>query len=221
MPDNEFSVEVRTGTTGSNPIDVVVEAIGTASQSIHATVYKVKPPRLFDALRRKAIEGKEISILLNESVPSKVKSAVRDRTGGLQKFGAAVKDLLPETATVALDKEVAKRKKRAQRKHERQRAKALRAAKTWVDLDLLDTVEVKEWTQGKLHAKLLIIDGARVLTGSYNWSNSAGGDNAELMLEFTAPRYVSAFRTRFLELWTSDHAEHLQAHSWLYEEPEA
>lgn len=56
-----------------------------------------------------------------------------------------------------------------------------------MDLNWLATVEVKEWTQGKLHAKLLIIDESSVLTGSYNWTKSAEGDNVELMLEFTAP----------------------------------
>jgi hypothetical protein len=39
--------------------------------------------------------------------------------------------------------------------------------------------EVRRWKpkKGKLHAKCLIIDGSRVLTGSFNWTDSASESN--------------------------------------------
>ena len=44
--------------------------------------------------------------------------------------------------------------------------------------------EVRRWKpkKGKLHAKCLIIDGSRVLTGSFNWTDSASESNVELLL---------------------------------------
>jgi len=61
--------------------------------------------------------------------------------------------------------------------------------------------EIRPWKPGKLHAKFLIVDGKRVLSGSYNWTESAENRNVELLLDFDAPDVVKAFGQRFERLW--------------------
>lgn len=61
--------------------------------------------------------------------------------------------------------------------------------------------EVRVWRKRKLHAKFTIIDQSRVLTGSYNWTNSGAGQNVELLLTFDEPAVITAFQRRFREMW--------------------
>src|SRR5882724_11483634 len=43
------------------------------------------------------------------------------------------------------------------------------------------------------HNKIIIIDGKKVLTGSYNFTNQAEHANAENLIEFTYPKIVAAY----------------------------
>ena len=60
---------------------------------------------------------------------------------------------------------------------------------------------VRLWKPGKMHAKLIIIDGERVLTGSFNLSRSAGKKNVELLLELDDPRTVAEATAAFKRAW--------------------
>jgi phosphatidylserine/phosphatidylglycerophosphate/cardiolipin synthase-like enzyme len=60
---------------------------------------------------------------------------------------------------------------------------------------------VKKWTGGKLHVKLVVIDGRQVLSGSYNWTKSAKNKNTELLLHFKDPATVRRFAKLFEDLW--------------------
>lgn len=74
-----------------------------------------------------------------------------------------------------------------------------------------NNVKIRKWTKGKLHMKLLIIDGERVLTGSYNWTKSAAGPNAELLLEFKGSDYGKSFTEKvFDKVWKDAKAEKLE-----------
>lgn len=44
--------------------------------------------------------------------------------------------------------------------------------------------EIRVWPGRKLHAKFTVVDSAKVLCGSYNWTKSAKGGNLELLLSF-------------------------------------
>jgi mitochondrial cardiolipin hydrolase len=63
--------------------------------------------------------------------------------------------------------------------------------------------EVRTWpgNQGKLHAKFVICDDSRVLTGSWNWTKSAGNDNVELLMDIKEGPTVNSFRGMFARLW--------------------
>lgn len=63
--------------------------------------------------------------------------------------------------------------------------------------------EVRLWNrdQGKLHAKCLIVDGQWVLSGSFNWTDSAAESNIELILSFENPETVQEFSALFERLW--------------------
>jgi phosphatidylserine/phosphatidylglycerophosphate/cardiolipin synthase-like enzyme len=61
--------------------------------------------------------------------------------------------------------------------------------------------EVRTWNAGKLHAKFMIVDGERVLTGSYNWTRSAHRKNTELLMTFRQPSVADLFARRFRSLW--------------------
>lgn len=63
--------------------------------------------------------------------------------------------------------------------------------------------EIRVWprSQGKLHAKFVICDDNRVLTGSWNWTKSAGGKNLELLMEITDDSTVQSFVGVFARLW--------------------
>jgi phosphatidylserine/phosphatidylglycerophosphate/cardiolipin synthase-like enzyme len=58
----------------------------------------------------------------------------------------------------------------------------------------------KDW--GLMHQKFAIIDGKNVLTGSYNWTQSAESYNDENLLLFRdAGPLAEEYRTIFLQLW--------------------
>ena len=63
--------------------------------------------------------------------------------------------------------------------------------------------EVRRWKpkKGKLHAKCLIIDGNRVLTGSFNWTDSASESNVELLLFSDDVPVAREFQNIFERLW--------------------
>jgi phosphatidylserine/phosphatidylglycerophosphate/cardiolipin synthase-like enzyme len=63
--------------------------------------------------------------------------------------------------------------------------------------------EVRRWKskKGKLHAKCLIIDGSRVLTGSFNWTDSASESNVELLLFSDDAPVAQEFQKIFERLW--------------------
>jgi phosphatidylserine/phosphatidylglycerophosphate/cardiolipin synthase-like enzyme len=60
---------------------------------------------------------------------------------------------------------------------------------------------VRLWKKGKLHAKFGIVDGKRVVTGSFNWTESAQHDNMELIVISEEPTMVKRFQELFEQLW--------------------
>jgi phosphatidylserine/phosphatidylglycerophosphate/cardiolipin synthase-like enzyme len=54
-----------------------------------------------------------------------------------------------------------------------------------------------------MHHKFAVLDGERLLTGSYNWTRSAANRNRENILFTDEPRAVSAYAAEFERLWTS------------------
>ena len=66
-----------------------------------------------------------------------------------------------------------------------------------------DGARVALWRRGKLHAKFTIIDGKRVLTGSYNWTSSAAESNVELLVSLDDPGDVKQFEQAFETLWSA------------------
>jgi phosphatidylserine/phosphatidylglycerophosphate/cardiolipin synthase-like enzyme len=52
-----------------------------------------------------------------------------------------------------------------------------------------------------MHHKFAIIDGRRLLNGSYNWTRGAARDNQENLIVCDDPRLVSAFTQEFEQLW--------------------
>jgi len=63
--------------------------------------------------------------------------------------------------------------------------------------------EVRRWKpkKGKLHAKCLIVDGSRVLTGSFNWTDSGSESNVELLLFSDDAAVAQEFQEIFERLW--------------------
>ncbi len=87
------------------------------------------------------------------------------------------------------------------RKEPRQLIKAHWPDRPLAKLAMRDGVEIRQWTQSKLHVKLLIVDNKLALSGSYNWSDSAGGENAELLLKFHSKDQIRQFSEVFSGLW--------------------
>lgn len=52
-----------------------------------------------------------------------------------------------------------------------------------------------------MHHKFAIIDGRRLLNGSYNWTRGAARDNQENLIVCDDPRLVTAFSQEFERLW--------------------
>ena len=63
--------------------------------------------------------------------------------------------------------------------------------------------QIRAWprSQGKLHAKFVLCDNERVLTGSWNWTKSAGGKNLELLMDIKDDDTVETFVGVFARLW--------------------
>jgi|GEM_PF-2397391 len=63
--------------------------------------------------------------------------------------------------------------------------------------------QVRTWPRqrGKLHAKFVVFDYDRVLTGSWNWTRSARQGNLELIMDIGDPTTVARFRKLFAQLW--------------------
>jgi len=76
----------------------------------------------------------------------------------------------------------------------------LRASGIAVKVD--DMTEAAEpGTNGHMHHKFAVFDGARVLNGSYNWTRGAGELNYENVVDSADPALVRAFATEFERLW--------------------
>ena len=56
-------------------------------------------------------------------------------------------------------------------------------------------------TEHHMHHKFAVFDGARVLTGSYNWTRSAANYNQENVVVSDDARLVAAFAREFDALW--------------------
>ena len=69
---------------------------------------------------------------------------------------------------------------------------ALREAKVPVRLDR---------RAGHMHHKFMLVDEARLLTGSYNWTRAAERENRENVLVTTHPGLVQAYQREFESLW--------------------
>ena len=52
-----------------------------------------------------------------------------------------------------------------------------------------------------MHNKFAVLDGATVLTGSYNWTIAAFKDNDENLLRITRPDLAQRYTDRFTQLW--------------------
>ena len=52
-----------------------------------------------------------------------------------------------------------------------------------------------------MHHKYALFDGARLLTGSYNWTRGAAEQNEENLLDTGEPAVLAAFARHFAGLW--------------------
>jgi phosphatidylserine/phosphatidylglycerophosphate/cardiolipin synthase-like enzyme len=52
-----------------------------------------------------------------------------------------------------------------------------------------------------MHHKFVILDGAAVLTGSYNWTTESEEQNYENLVILSDPAQVRTFQEEFEELW--------------------
>ncbi len=52
-----------------------------------------------------------------------------------------------------------------------------------------------------MHHKFALVDGAALLTGSYNWTRSAARENEENFVITGDRRFVGAFARQFEKLW--------------------
>jgi phosphatidylserine/phosphatidylglycerophosphate/cardiolipin synthase-like enzyme len=52
-----------------------------------------------------------------------------------------------------------------------------------------------------MHNKFAVLDGATVLTGSYNWTQAASRDNDENLLWIKRPELAARYTQRFQQLW--------------------
>jgi len=52
-----------------------------------------------------------------------------------------------------------------------------------------------------MHNKFAVIDGVTVITGSYNWTNSARKRNDENLLTVNSPALAETYEREFERLW--------------------
>ncbi len=63
-------------------------------------------------------------------------------------------------------------------------------------------IEVRtDASDAHMHHKYGVFDGVRLVTGSFNWTRSATGENNENLLLTTEPALVHAYATEFERLW--------------------
>ncbi len=55
--------------------------------------------------------------------------------------------------------------------------------------------------ESKMHHKFLILDGAAVLTGSYNWTASSEDQHFENVVRISEPHTVQNYAAEFARLW--------------------
>lgn len=55
--------------------------------------------------------------------------------------------------------------------------------------------------QGKMHSKFAVIDGRAVLSGSYNWTESAENLNREDMTILRSPDTAGQYEEQFARIW--------------------
>lgn len=71
-------------------------------------------------------------------------------------------------------------------------------------------VAVKHYADsGIMHHKFAVVDGALVITGSYNWTTSAQTRNEENLLVIHSPELAQSFEGEFQKLWTHNKAHAL------------
>jgi phosphatidylserine/phosphatidylglycerophosphate/cardiolipin synthase-like enzyme len=71
-------------------------------------------------------------------------------------------------------------------------------------------IPVKQYVDsGIMHHKFAVVDGERVITGSYNWTTSAQTRNEENLLVIESPELAQAFESEFSKLWTHKKAQAL------------
>ena len=69
-------------------------------------------------------------------------------------------------------------------------------------------VKVRFGTQrGIMHHKFTIVDGARIETGSFNYTFHAHTANQENQLYLSAPRVLERYRSRFEKMWETAHED--------------
>ena len=61
-------------------------------------------------------------------------------------------------------------------------------------------VKVDE-TEHHMHHKFAVLDGARLLNGSYNWTRSAAAYNEENLVITSDPALIAVFTRHFAEMW--------------------
>ncbi len=70
-------------------------------------------------------------------------------------------------------------------------------------------IAVKQYVDsGIMHHKFAVVDGEKVITGSYNWTTSAQTRNEENLLVIESPQLAQAFESEFSKLWA-----HKKAHA--------
>jgi len=55
--------------------------------------------------------------------------------------------------------------------------------------------------KGKMHSKFAVIDGSSVLSGSYNWTESAENLNTEDMTIMRSPETAALYEEQFARIW--------------------
>jgi len=60
-----------------------------------------------------------------------------------------------------------------------------------------------EHHKGAMHHKFMVIDAKIVVTGSYNWSDSADTENYENIVVIQCPEIAAAFASEFNHVWST------------------
>lgn len=71
-------------------------------------------------------------------------------------------------------------------------------------------IPVKQYVDsGIMHHKFAVVDGALVITGSYNWTTSAATRNEENLLVIQSSELAQVFESEFQKLWMHKKAQAL------------